>query len=50
LDRLKYPAERVIFVDDMPVNINGAKAVGIHGVHYTTLAVLKRAVEPLLNV
>jgi HAD superfamily hydrolase (TIGR01509 family) len=49
LDRLKCSAERVIFVDDMPANISGAKAVGIHGIHYTTLPVLQKALEPLLK-
>jgi putative hydrolase of the HAD superfamily len=49
LDRLQYPAARVVFVDDMPANIEGATAVGIHGIHYTTLPALQRALEPLLK-
>jgi len=50
LDKLNYPPEQAIFVDDMPANISGAQAVGIHALHYTTLAALKAALEPLLIV
>ncbi|MBL8161793.1 MAG: HAD family phosphatase [Anaerolineae bacterium] len=48
LDMLRLPAEQTIFVDDMPANIAGAKALGIHGLHYTTTAALLAALEPLL--
>lgn len=34
LDQLQRPAEEVIFIDDRPENIDGARALGIHGVHY----------------
>lgn len=34
LDALGLPPERVLFVDDQPVNVAGAEAVGIPAVHF----------------
>lgn len=46
LDRLKVPAEQAVLVDDFIVNINGAKNVGMKGIHFIavdqTLADLKK--------
>jgi len=50
LDRLGRPASETIFIDDMPANIAGALALGIHGIHYTTTAALRTALEPLLKI
>lgn len=50
LDALKLPAEHTIFVDDMPANIAGAEAVGIHGVRYIDGMDLAAALEPLLKI
>jgi len=50
LDRLGRPAPETIFIDDMPANIAGALALGIHGIHYTTTAALRTALEPLLKI
>lgn len=36
LKRLKKPANEVVFIDDRPVNIEGAKTVGLHTILYTT--------------
>jgi epoxide hydrolase-like predicted phosphatase len=49
LDGLRLPAFQTVFVDDMPANIAGAQALGIHGLHYTTTAALLTALEPLLD-
>ena len=37
LDRLELPADRVLFVDDQPVNIAGADKVGLQTVHFDVL-------------
>jgi putative hydrolase of the HAD superfamily len=50
LDRLKRPAEAVIFIDDIPANIEGARKLGIHSIHYTTTMALQTALEPLLEM
>lgn len=49
LERLDRPAGETIFIDDMPANIDGALALGIHGVHYTDGMDLMAALRPLLN-
>lgn len=35
LDQLKRSAEEAVFIDDRLVNVQGAEAVGIRGIHYT---------------
>ena len=49
LDALKLPAEQTIFVDDMPDNVVGAQALGIHGLRYVAGMDLAAALAPLLN-
>lgn len=36
LERLNCPAERAVFIDDMPGNIEGARAVGLRGIRFTS--------------
>lgn len=50
LDALQLPGTETIFVDDMPNNIAGAQALGIHGVRYIDGMDLAAALEPLLEV
>lgn len=50
LDQLHRPAEQTIFVDDMSANVAAATFLGIHAIQYTTLAVLRTALEPLLLI
>lgn len=38
--RLARDPEHVLFVDDNPINVNGAHEAGLHAVQYTTVAVL----------
>ena len=48
LDRLELPADRVLFVDDQPVNITGAEKVGMQAVHFDVLdrpASIRRVLE-----
>ena len=48
LDRLQRQADEVIFIDDRPENIAGARALGIHGVHYTAGMDLAAALAKIL--
>ena len=48
LDRLQRRADEVIFIDDRPENIAGARALGIHGVHYTAGVDLAAALAKIL--
>ena len=50
LDKLQRPAHEVIFIDDMPANIAGAAALGIHAVHYRPNMDLTAELGPLLTV
>lgn len=49
LDRLGIPAAHGVFIDDMPANIAGAQAVGLHAVHYTPNLDLAAALAPYLR-
>jgi putative hydrolase of the HAD superfamily len=39
--------EEAIFIDDKPVNVEGARAVGMHGIHFTGREALERDLEAL---
>ena len=34
LQRFGLRAERTVFIDDIPTNVEGARAAGLHGIHY----------------
>jgi putative hydrolase of the HAD superfamily len=34
LQRFELRAECTVFIDDIPTNVEGARAVGLHGIHY----------------
>ena len=36
LDRAGLVAERTVFIDDSPKNVDGARAVGMHAIHFTS--------------
>ena len=48
LNHLQRPPETCIFIDDMPANVAGAEAVGLHGLHYRDGMNLRAALAPLL--
>ncbi len=50
LDRLGVTAPESIFVDDVPENVRGAQALGIHGVHFQLPEQARREIERLLNL
>lgn len=47
LDRYNIKAEKVVFIDDKLENIEAAKKLGIHGIHFTEAAKLKRDLNML---
>ena len=36
IERCRLDAARTVFVDDLPANVEAARAEGLHGVHFTT--------------
>jgi epoxide hydrolase-like predicted phosphatase len=48
LDRLTLPAEACVFIDDIEVNCDAARELGIHAVHFADTAQAIREVEALL--
>ncbi len=50
LGQMNVQPQDAIFIDDMPGNVEGARAVGLHAIHYTPLLDLPTALAPLLTV
>jgi putative hydrolase of the HAD superfamily len=48
LRQIRYKAEECAFVDDLPLNIEGARKVGIHGIVFQGSADLIQKLESLL--
>jgi len=49
LARLNVLPTEAIFVDDMPKNVEGARAVGMVGVHFTDSLKVRAEIERLIN-
>lgn len=49
LDRIQRAPGEAIFIDDLPANVEGARAVGMHGILYTSGMDMRAALEPLLE-
>lgn len=47
LDRYGLDAAEAVFIDDVPANANGAREVGIHGIHFTDPDALRRDLAAL---
>jgi 2-haloacid dehalogenase len=47
LDRYKIIPENAVFIDDKLENVHAATKLGIHGIHFTSTAKLKRDLETL---
>jgi len=50
LEQLGVAAEEAIFVDDMLRNVEGARAVGMHGILYTDSADIRQQIGRLLGI
>ncbi|HLF27586.1 MAG TPA: HAD family phosphatase [Anaerolineae bacterium] len=48
LARLGVQAVEAVFVDDMPENVRGAEALGIHGIHFQSSEQAQREIRQLL--
>jgi len=49
LERLEVEASQAIFIDDMQRNVEGAEAVGLHGIQFQTPQQMRFDLEQLLN-
>ena len=49
LERLGLPAEQCVFVDDLEVNVSGARRAGMHGVHFRDTAQAIAEIDALLG-
>jgi HAD superfamily hydrolase (TIGR01509 family) len=43
LDTISRKPDQVLFIDDRPVNVEGARAAGLHALLFTSAAELRRA-------
>jgi putative hydrolase of the HAD superfamily len=50
LTRFKLEARQTVFVDDLPLNIEGARAVGLHAIQFLDAAQCARDLDALLAV
>lgn len=50
LEKMSVGAENVVFIDDMPLNIQGAKSAGLHAIRYTDTPTTIAAVKATLNI
>jgi putative hydrolase of the HAD superfamily len=48
LDKLAVPAARSVFVDDAPVNVDAARALGMHGIRHTDADTTRAALTELI--
>jgi putative hydrolase of the HAD superfamily len=49
LERLGVEAGQAVFVDDFKRNVEGARAVGLHGIHFQSPQQMRLDLEQLLN-
>ena len=49
LDRLDFVAEQTIFIDDFVENIQGARELGIHGIHFQNPQTVLEELKDLLD-
>jgi epoxide hydrolase-like predicted phosphatase len=50
LSALGRPPAETVFIDDMPANVAGAQAVGMHAIRYVDGMDLRAALTPLLTI
>jgi HAD superfamily hydrolase (TIGR01509 family) len=49
VERLGVEAWQAVFVDDMQRNVEGAKWVGLHGIHFQNPAQIRHDLDNLLS-
>ena len=50
LEKMGVGAENVVFIDDTPVNVEGAKSAGLHAIRYTDTPAAIASVKTMLNI
>jgi len=50
LQKLDVKPDEAIFVDDMPVNVEAARELGIHGIQFTTTREVIEQIEEMLQI
>jgi putative hydrolase of the HAD superfamily len=48
IERIGLPAAQCVFIDDLPANVAGAQAVGMHAVQYVAGLDLAAALAPFM--
>jgi len=49
LEEIGAKAEESVFIDDMPVNVEAARAMGMAGIHFTQPEAVLEELKQLLN-
>jgi epoxide hydrolase-like predicted phosphatase len=49
LERLAVTPQQAVFVDDFPANIEGARAVGMHAIHFKNSLQARQELDNMLN-
>ena len=47
LERFAIDPKRAVYIDDVAVNVDGARPFGIHAIHFTTPATLRAELAEL---
>jgi len=50
LEKMGVKAENAVFIDDMPLNVEGAISAGLHAIRYTDTPQIKNALKIMLNI
>ena len=50
LEKMGVKAENAVFIDDMPLNVEGAISAGLHAIRYTDTPQILTALKTMLNI
>ena len=50
LEKMEVGAENVVFIDDMPANVEGAKSAGLHAIQFMDTPTAIASVKTMLNI
>ena len=50
LEKMGVGAENVVFIDDMPANVEGAKSAGLHAIRFTDTPTAIASLKTILNI
>ena len=49
LSRLEVEAQEAIFIDDWLESVEGARSVGLHGIHYVAGVVVRKEIDRIIQ-